>query len=86
MVLIEGSEVADARMRIFNKDGSEGAMAGNSIRCVAKYLYDKGIARKEREAGRCHHASMIASFADGFPVRYGMGSVNPPLTMISKCR
>ncbi len=47
LVLIEGSEVADARMRIFNKDGSEGAMAGNSIRCVAKYLYDKGIARKE---------------------------------------
>ncbi len=46
LVLMEKSEVADARMRIFNKDGSEGAMAGNSIRCVAKYLYDKGIVRK----------------------------------------
>ena len=28
----------------------------------------------------------VVGFADGFPVRYGMGSVNPPLTMISKCR
>ncbi|NCB05177.1 MAG: diaminopimelate epimerase, partial [Clostridia bacterium] len=43
LVLMEKSDVADARMRIFNKDGSEGGMAGNSIRCVAKYLFDKGI-------------------------------------------
>ncbi|MBQ4459509.1 MAG: diaminopimelate epimerase, partial [Clostridia bacterium] len=42
MVLIEKSEVADAKMRIFNRDGSEGKMAGNSIRSVAKYLYDNG--------------------------------------------
>ena len=47
IVLIERSDVADARMRIFNQDGSEGQMAGNSIRCVAKYLYEKGIVRKE---------------------------------------
>ena len=42
IVLIEPSEKADARMRIFNGDGSEGHMAGNSIRCTAKYLHDKG--------------------------------------------
>ena len=47
LVLIESSKVADAKMRIFNKDGSEGKMAGNSIRCVGKYLYDKGIVKKE---------------------------------------
>ena len=47
IVLIERSDVADARMRIFNQDGSEGQMAGNSIRCVAKYLYEKGIVKKE---------------------------------------
>ena len=35
-------------MRIFNQDGSEGQMAGNSIRCVAKYLYEKGIVKKRR--------------------------------------
>ncbi len=47
IVLIEDSRVADAKMRIFNRDGSEGKMAGNSIRCVGKYLYDKGIVKKE---------------------------------------
>ena len=47
IVLIERSKVADAKMRSFNKDGSEGKMAGNNIRCVAKYLYDKAYIRKE---------------------------------------
>ncbi len=47
IVLIERSKTADAKMRIFNKDGSEGKMAGNSIRCVAKYLFDKGYVRGE---------------------------------------
>ena len=47
IVLIEDSRVADARMRIFNRDGTEGAMAGNAIRCVGKYLYDKRIVKKE---------------------------------------
>ena len=47
VVLIEKSDVADAKMRTFNRDGSEGRMAGNNIRCVAKYLYDNGIVRDE---------------------------------------
>ncbi len=47
IVLIENSDKADARMRIFNRDGSEGKMAGNAIRCVAKMLYDKNIVKKE---------------------------------------
>ncbi|MCI8828669.1 MAG: carbamoyl-phosphate synthase large subunit [Ruminiclostridium sp.] len=47
IVLIEDSTVADAKMRMFNRDGSEGKMAGNAIRCVGKYLYDKGIVKKE---------------------------------------
>lgn len=46
IVLIENSIVADARMRVFNLDGSEGKMAGNSIRCVAKFLYDNDIVKK----------------------------------------
>lgn len=37
---------ADVRMRMFNADGSEGQMCGNGIRCVAKYAWDHGIARK----------------------------------------
>ena len=47
IVLIEKSAKADAKMRSFNKDGSESAMAGNNIRCVGKYLYDKGYVRSE---------------------------------------
>ena len=47
IVLIEKSDIADAKMRIYNSDGSEGRMAGNSIRCVGKYLYDKGFINKE---------------------------------------
>ena len=55
LVLICPSEVADARMRMFNADGSESEMCGNAIRCVAKYLFDHGIARREMlriETGR----------------------------------
>ena len=47
IVLIEKSDIADVKMRSFNRDGSEGKMAGNNIRCVAKYVYDRGIVRKE---------------------------------------
>lgn len=47
IVLICPSEVADAKMRMFNIDGSEGRMCGNAVRCVAKYLYDHGITVKE---------------------------------------
>lgn len=42
IILICASDKADAKMRIFNKDGSEGKMCGNGIRCVAKYLWDSG--------------------------------------------
>lgn len=46
LVLICRSDIADARMRMFNMDGSEGRMCGNAIRCVAKYLYDNGLCKK----------------------------------------
>jgi len=46
LILICPSQKADARMRMFNADGSEAEMCGNGIRCVAKYVYDHGIARR----------------------------------------
>ena len=46
LILICPSKVADARMRMFNADGSEAEMCGNGVRCVAKYVYDHGIAKK----------------------------------------
>ena len=62
IVLIERSSVADAKMRSFNRDGSEGKMAGNNIRCVGKYLYDKGYLRSENISietlGGVHHLKM----------------------------
>ena len=50
MILIMPSDRADARMRMFNADGSEGEMCGNGIRCVAKYLHDHGLVRKPQVA------------------------------------
>ena len=47
LVLICPSEAADAKMRMFNLDGSEGMMCGNAIRCVSKFIYDNNIARKD---------------------------------------
>lgn len=47
LILMEKSAIADARMRIFNSDGSEPEMCGNGIRCAAKFLYDGGFCRKE---------------------------------------
>lgn len=46
VILICPSDVADAKMRMFNLDGSEGKMCGNGIRCVGKFVYDNGIAHK----------------------------------------
>jgi carbamoyl-phosphate synthase large subunit len=58
VVLIENSNIADAKMRVFNRDGSEAPLGGNAIRCVGKYLYEKNIVHKnemkiETEIGVC---------------------------------
>lgn len=47
LILICPSERADAEMRTFNADGSPAEMCGNGIRCVAKYVYDHGICRRD---------------------------------------
>lgn len=46
LILIKPSDVADCEMEMYNLDGSQGAMCGNGIRCVAKYVYDNGIVNK----------------------------------------
>jgi len=48
MIWISPSPVADFRMRIFNADGSEARMCGNGIRCVGKYVYEKGYTDRTR--------------------------------------
>ena len=46
IILICDSDLADFKMRMFNKDGSESEMCGNGIRCVGKYVYDFGLTKK----------------------------------------
>ena len=46
IILICPSDVADARMRMFNADGSEGKMCGNGTRCIGKFMYDNGMVSK----------------------------------------
>ena len=45
LIMILPSEKADARMRMFNADGSEAEMCGNGVRCVAKYAFDHGLTK-----------------------------------------
>src|SRR5262249_718667 len=55
LILVGPSERADARMRMYNADGSESEMCGNGLRCVAKLIHDRGIAARPRltiETGR----------------------------------
>ena len=47
LILVKPSDVADCEMDMYNLDGSQGAMCGNGIRCVAKFAYDHGIVRKK---------------------------------------
>ena len=53
IVTIEKSDVADAKVRIFNSDGSDGGLAANPIRCVAKYLYDNNIVTSDEITLEC---------------------------------
>lgn len=47
LILIQPSDVADCKMEMFNADGSIGMMCGNGIRCVGKYVYDRGLVKKD---------------------------------------
>ncbi len=46
LIMILPSDVADFKMKMYNADGSEGAMCGNGVRCIAKYVYDYGLTDK----------------------------------------
>lgn len=85
VILICPSENADAKMRMFNEDGSEGKMCGNGIRCVAKYLYDYALVPEDQTTVTIETLSGIKTIeltvADGEAVaaRVDMGAaiLNP---------
>lgn len=78
VVLIEPSTKADCRMREFNRDGSEGLMAANAMRCVARYLYDmKGINARTfltiETSGKVHRVDVITREGKAVLARVDMG-------------
>ncbi len=48
LILICPSDIADFRMEMYNADGSEGKMCGNGVRCIAKYVYEYGLTKKQQ--------------------------------------
>ena len=66
LILILPSAKADARMQMFNADGSEAEMCGNGIRCVAKYVYDYGIASQAGTADRNQGRRLVVDGVHGW--------------------
>jgi diaminopimelate epimerase len=77
LILICPAEDADAEMRMYNADGSYSAMCGNGIRCVAKYIYDRGLARREiltiNSGGRRYELAVTVRDNEVRSVRVDMG-------------
>lgn len=85
LILICPSDRGDARMRMFNADGSESEMCGNGVRCVAKYVYDHGIARKSPlriETG--NGVLEIGLDVEGGKVRRATVDMGPPILEAAK--
>ncbi|MCQ2406461.1 MAG: diaminopimelate epimerase [Oscillospiraceae bacterium] len=87
IILILPSKIADFRMRIFNADGSEARMCGNGIRCVGKYVYDKGYTDKTKLSietlSGIKHLDMSAKNGAVYKVTVDMGraEANMPVTL-----
>lgn len=85
LITINPSEVADFRMRMFNSDGTEGAMCGNGIRCVGKFVYDKGLTDKTALAietlGGIKYLDLTVENGKVSKVRVDMG---PPVTVANQ--
>ena len=77
IVLMFPSETVDARMRMFNADGSEGEVSGNALRCVAKYLYESGrVPKTEMDletGGGVKHLSLYLQDGQVYSVCVSMG-------------
>lgn len=77
VIFINPSEVADFEMEMYNADGSRAEMCGNGIRCVAKYVYDKGLTDKKKisivSAGKIKHLCLTIQDKKVILVKVNMG-------------
>lgn len=89
LVAILNSDVADFRMRMFNSDGSEAEMCGNATRCIAKYVYEKGLTDKttitlETLAGvKILYLSVSNGVVDSVTVDMGAPQLKPELVPVA---
>ena len=78
LILIKPSDVADFEMDMYNSDGSRGAMCGNGIRCVAKYVYDYGLTHKTsitvNTASGIKYLDLIIENGKAVQIRVNMGT------------
>ncbi|MCR5846875.1 MAG: diaminopimelate epimerase [Lachnospiraceae bacterium] len=87
MIYISPSDVADFKMRIFNADGSEAKMCGNGIRCVGKYVYDKGytdvtkITVETLSGIKKLHLHLMGSVVGSVSVKMGKGEAKDDLLL-----
>ena len=90
LICICPSGCADFRMRMFNADGSEGRMCGNGIRCVGKYVYDRGLTAKtaldiETAAGVKHLALQVeGGKTAAVTVDMGAPGIGEPIPVLVK--
>lgn len=91
LVLILPSDVADARMRMFNADGSEGKMCGNASRCIGKYVYEHGLVSKteltlETLSGiKELHLEVSGSTVQSVTVNMGAPILTPSAIPVASC-
>lgn len=87
LILIEPSGIADYKMRVFNADGSEAKMCGNGIRCVGKYVFDKGYTDKTQltveTLSGVRELELSESFGkvNNVTVNMGQYSASPPMIL-----
>lgn len=78
LILIKNSDTADFRMDMYNSDGSQGEMCGNGIRCVGKFVYDKGLTDKTDitviSAGSVKYLTLIVKEDKVEQVKVNMGA------------
>lgn len=76
-IFINPSDVADFEMEMYNADGTRSEMCGNGIRCVGKYVYDKGLTDKERitvvSAGKVKYLDLTIENGKAVQIKVNMG-------------